>query len=1135
MSLLRALFAPRMTAVALALTVLVGCHEPLDTTRVVPERMSLGAEIFKVVCLRVAAKDFPSDVTGYASMGLCEGRELPIESDPPTITALVNERTRVVEALDDALPEPIHDDLARFLVDIVPLYDLPGEILPRQTRATADLLDSILDDSSALGALERLAHVRGTREPRLSLGIIRPLLAYPGFDDLSGRLLAAIDDGGSAHDAWQHALEVVSLEMATSEFSSDPAGTTRTIERLRDLALTENDAFARGASAWIVRRDGRGLPVPSRRDGSFVAPIVDADSDGHADADGLGRFVDAQGNPVDVPTPFPVHGTPNHSRDSLGRALREDGTLYYEYLDTSRTLLAGLLGELAPMVTRADPQGLDLLWGAAPILGSRTSTTETFGRTVVPYSGYDTVRSPALDLLHGVASLLHREELPNALAVSRILMRDHEPVLAPVIESVWFGANRGDVYPYAALAQPNDLWDDVISATMGIAETPGLLEALVRAFTHEDSRWLGWIAANMMRYSDDVRYQTGSALNDAPVPATLSRATRWDAPEGTANESLFQRSLALIHDLNGVRLCNKEGAKLLVKAGSVTLLSWPLSRGYRACELFEIDNIAEMYADAVIGEAELVLKPGDLNALLGALNAIGLDPDDVLEDQSGIAGLTRRPTAEAIARMVFSPQNEFIRALIDPPLTRDGVPVAERYPTTAQAWEKKFFVGSRPVSFVDVLRPMLRAFKRYDPPGGRFFFGEVISSFHLHWASRNSTRTQRADPDAPFFSHQDNGRSYEAIVADLFAEGGLIERLHFLTRSLESINVNGNDGVTHMANLASLLLLHDRSCIGACTGDLGPRYRDGTTTYATNTGYRFDGLEGRPLRRVPPLYLVLDALRSMDAALDAAPERREKWDAASSTLLHQLFDVTRDGGSARIENRRGHSISLTLLPFVEERLREHIGLGDGRFWARDIEADAAELIGSASFASVVDVTESIREDAEAQDALVGLLEFLLADDSSDEALPSTTAHLGDLLQAFPNDTNIIPLVQALAPALSPDVRSAILSGTRPTTDLSVLDESLRVVRNMRERDERSTLARVFYRVVQPSVGADAETPIDVLVDVVSQVNRQEPGARTVLRYEDFQAIFETVRDLLRDEASGIERLYDVVQQRELAE
>ena len=55
------------------------------------------------------------------------------------LRALVENRARLVAALDATLPADFEDELQTLLVSMLPFYDLPTELLPRNTRAIGAL------------------------------------------------------------------------------------------------------------------------------------------------------------------------------------------------------------------------------------------------------------------------------------------------------------------------------------------------------------------------------------------------------------------------------------------------------------------------------------------------------------------------------------------------------------------------------------------------------------------------------------------------------------------------------------------------------------------------------------------------------------------------------------------------------------------------------------------------------------------------------------------------------------------------------------------------------------------------------------------------------------------------------------
>jgi hypothetical protein len=1125
------------------------CAEPLDTTRKAAARGTLGEEIYAVFCERLAAEQWPTDVSGRRARAFCRLGAEPDAETPPRLAALVRNRARLVAALDRALPEDLHDDLSNFLLHLLPLYEPPTDALPRLTRAAAAMLTRLASDDEVMAALERLGQRQGYRPLRLALGIARPVLAYPDLANFVDRALVTLAPGGSAGDEWRRMAEVAALELATAGPSVPRApGERGTLELTRELLFSADDAFARGGARWLARRDGRGLAVPTRTSTGLIAPFADVDRDGLADVDALGRFVDASGARLVVATPFPLRDESPTRRDPAGRALAASGEPLYEYLDVSRTMLAGLAREAVPWLSPDRPALLDLAHGLPALLGPRAPRRERIGTAEVDFEGPDTRRGPLFDAVYATGKLIARPETDDVLAVLEVLLRDHEAELAELVDAAWVGQRAGDAYPRAAVDPRSEIWDDLLETAEGMARTPGLLEALVRALGDPASAAIGPITAIFMRHTDLVEYDP-TDVNGPPLPITLTRRTDWTRPDVAGNESLFQRSIAVIQDLDGVRVCNKAGAKLrLYSSSGRELLSWPLTGSYGECELIQIDNVAETYVQAVLGRARIVLKDRTLDGLLRLAEGLGiLDIDQLLEEQSGIRGLTQRPTPEALGRLVFAPPNAFIRNLLDETSFKrdrngDGrfgadetVPIVTRHRGVVPAWEKRFVVDGVEASFIDALRPLLRAFDDFDPPGGRFYFGELCRDLHRAWPTRDASSSQRTMPGADMYSRQDDARSYEPVVATLLDEGRLFARLGALVRALDAITLRpGVDGIDALDAATVAMLDPTRSCTGGSCATGSLRYRDGRAFPCTAAGTCFDGMGGRPMRYVSPMLLLVDALSEWDRALATAPERRAAWLAGREVVASQLLSVARGpDGRMRLANRRTAAVLRLVVPFVRARIAEHRAAGDLGTWADGLAGRMESTLGSAMATTVLDWVDALRADANARAAVAALVTYLMDDTAPGEAFDATLLAIADLLQVLEDDHNLDPLVRALAPVLAADAREVAARGGTPTVDGATVDELLDLLRAIRPLDRNDVLQRVLAGLVALPESGSAETPLEALVDVIAEVNRASPGAGTTMDAADHRAVLERLRDTLVDESRGVERLYRVIQEREL--
>lgn len=1130
---------------------LLACGSDFDDTRITRERGTLGEEMFRLFCERLASSELPNDVSGRETRALCDGAVGPEAAPTERLRVLADNRDRLVVAFDTTMPEPIEDDLDHFMLQLLPLYDPPTERLPRQTRATAELLSVLATDDEALGALERLSHRGGYRPLRLALGVARPALSYPGIVGLADSTLDAIGPGGSAEAEWEAMLDTLALDLAIPDEEPAEDGPS-TLELTRQLLFTQRDAFGRGPGRLLTRRDRRGVALPFSVDGALPPPFVDRDGDGLADVDPLGRFVGGDGAPLEVASPFPVAGEASARRDPNGRALRPDDSPYFASFDVSRTALAGIARDSAELFDPDAPAALDLASGLPALLGPVAERTERMGTVDYTYVGFDTSQSPMLDLVDAGSALLGHDETDDVLAALEVVVRDHEGVLAALVDAGLFGDAIGDATPGAALPADSELWDDVIQVAIWMAQEPGLLEATLRALADPQSKRLGQIYAEMMTYSDAVGYDPAD-LNRPMREQVWSRAVDHSAPESADNTSLFQQSIGVIHDLDGVRLCNKEGARLGLTLPVVGYTRLPGS--YGECELLEIDNVAETYAQAIVGRATIQIKPAFLRGILELGGAVGLGADEVLERESGIDGLTTSPTPEALNRLVFAPRNQFLTDLIDPPQTRDGANVEDRYQPITFAWERSFrFCGDslvtpetpcsdpEQVTFYEAMGPLIRAFDSFDRrTEGRYLFGRLISALYLHWPSPDDPQTQGTDPGGAFFAHPDDGRSYEPVVAALFADcqgavagvggcapreaGQLIQRLHDLLVVMDEVEVRpGVDGIDALAVATETLIDPARN--------EGSRDRRGRTESATNAGTRTVGMT--------PLLALLDALGAIDDAWAANPERHARHLSGRSQLVDVLLAVEETGGEHRFVKRRLPPLIEVLIPFLRERIADHRAAGDLEEWSRGIASRVETSIGSATGAAVLNLVDALRRDEAATDELSGLVRYLMDEEAGADAFDNTMVASADLLQLLEDDTNLDPLFAALSTGVSPDARSVANAGGSAdggalSSEGSALDETLALLREIVDVDERETLPVVLRNLVSLPPETSGETPLEIIIDVVAEVNRARPGAGGAMLADDHAAVLGTANEYLTDEHRGLERMWDVVQNRQITE
>lgn len=629
--------------------------------------------------------------------------------------AMSRRRADLIRALDatfsDAeLANPMNPDqtvrghiaLQKFLQRMGPLYDAnpidhegsgaKEGLMPSVTRSTARLFASLAgpgkDSQSKFGdpdksklarqALARLSGRLGYRPLRVALGAMRPSMAYPDLRGLTQAFAPKVRPGGAMRDAFQAVLGMAQTELDTSIQAAPPGpwalenpatlqpNRPRTNSEIaRAIMLATDPVFAApGAQTrYMVVRDTRGYAVPAGNQpgipGSVTAPFSDANNDGFADVDALGRFVSGPaGELAPVDTPFVVPGLPRLLQpDEFGRALDSNGAPLYQYFDTSQTFSAATMRDLDPLLN-GDPalqsEALaDLLSGAFALYGGPVDATApwTEGGT---YKTFDSQNSPMVDLMYATGWMFAHKSSDVHLKMVRQLFTEHEPLMARVIGAALHVEDIANSHPEARLDPSVTLWDELQDIVVAVARDPALFHDVALALAHPDVQaYLGNAYSKYTAFKDELGYDPNN-LNGPPInysdPGTPDPhiPPDYSQPDIGTNRSDFYRILQIIHDVNGVNACNKAGAK--VKALGITLPG-----SYNECELFYFQNMGVFYLKSIIGSSdfELKVRPQLLTLLLQIGGALGLDANKVFEDGSGITGMTLKPSSEGLNRLVF--------------------------------------------------------------------------------------------------------------------------------------------------------------------------------------------------------------------------------------------------------------------------------------------------------------------------------------------------------------------------------------------------------------------------------------------------------------------------------------------------
>jgi len=1117
--------AARLTAlITVATLVGAGCQNPLDETRSPVDEGTFGTTVVTLVCKRFAFGDDladggTTDVRGDGYRDICHDGLTPPDSATLRMKALQAERERLILATDAIFPQGYLDDLQIYLTknDFLALYD--DDTAQTSIDALIGLLRLMADDQPTVDALERLGFRIGYRPLKPALGAVRALVSYPELNELLLTLTTAITAGGSARAEWQHLIDATgaSLRAASAAPTDD---SNRTLRIALDFLLRERSLLGTSASAPLALRDGRGLVqvvAPT------VAPFVDANADGAADVDALGRFVDASGAAFEAPSPFEVPDgavtTPWPFRDPAGQALAAaGGAKVYKYVDLDSTVMAALARDGISLFDPSKGTALDLLRGASALVGGRTMATRSYpnGETLA-YRGYDTDASPLLDLGHAYAQILRDPNVLDTLALGRDLVTNHEPELARLTEAIVKAFRVGDRHPEAVVAPGAPLWDDLVPVLRQITANPTLFNALMAALDKPEVGQLGERFRKLMAYKDrfDINPSTQAVTGTFSTLVDRSRA------DSNYDRSIFQRFLHLINDSNGARACNKADAKVKDPFIGITLGT------YAECALFRVDNLAVFYLQSMayakttgglyvcetdagafdstttattpagcVSQGRRPQPKANFNYQWGGVVRTSIDTfggDAFLEDTVGIVGMRSHPTPAALDRVLFLvPTPDYLSNIINPLRDREGDLYASQHAGTLPVLEKD--------GLFDQIRPVVQAFADSNQEQ---LFVDLLAVLHKHWATRGSTNHQSISPASPNYVFGSGASKYEALIAEMLADGSLMSALSSTAPVLNRVVVNGKSYPTILRGAVQHLL----------TPLAGLADRRGRTSTTTS--------DGRAIGQLSPWHLLADAYLGKQARLSAAGAEGEAWTQSVSELVDVLLRGAEVPGTGwKFKNPRTRGILDAALELAGSRVRAHDTAGDRARWlATDLDADLRELATSPVFAGAADFVVSLQASPETRVQLDQLLQYLVSEAQASESFVASLTSIADLAQLALDDRDLLPIAHILGEALRPE--------------RGWLEAHLDFVKHARAVDDNRALSRLMVNLY--SEDRTGRTAVGDLIDGLCEVLRAQPydqrGQR--LTADDYRSVLTGVAEFLDEEKRGLRKFIAIIKSRNL--
>jgi hypothetical protein len=793
-----------------------------------------------------------------------------------------------------------------------------------------------------------------------------------------------------------------------------------------------------------------------------------------------------------------------------------------------------------------------------------------------------------MDDLLAVAQKLatnHPEQLASFVGLAlevKSIANQHPEATLPATATFW-----DDLFvQLAVVAHTEGLFEDILRAVMQMP-TLGLEPALATYFTDKDD------------VSYDTNDLNGPAVNlTVPGQSTLAFVTPVDRtmPDSGTNKSEMQKFLSLLHDTNGLAICTKDGATVPISvtlAGVNVSFVYPTDPVYTPllcgivgstapshlgkCDIFGYQNVMNLLLDVLLNKATLTVRDPCLNALMSSsLASLVGGANAFLQQLSGVQGFSLNPDLAGFARLLYfntpypglpsdtNPANattsKFLSDTINPiesmvcPLASFTAPDGTVFPLRSCATVEDVLRARDPnalfpvneLGFVPSLQPLAAAF---DAHQSALLFANLFDVLHLHWADNQQT-TQECDPTQPKsngrWCSQDGLVRYEPMLADIVNDTPF-ERIQGLLEALSVIQVphcNTYDPSSHLCTSTTTI---DGVHAVAQAAELmfDPTRTPGLTDRQGNTlALRNDGTRTDP---IAPIDLIVDAFDNIDAAFatyatqypnDAG--RQALWLDARSAFVDTFLTVNGQGASAQFQD----PTMVTILPTLLETLREQSfaqcpGFAQPCTWARQtLTSSLSATLSGPSYAAVVDLIDSLRQDTNARTELELMLGYLIGDGSGNDARIGTLTAATDLLQWLQDDTNFQPVEQVLALSAA----APVLDEQGNVVRRGLADAGVRVLSRIFEeepgatanacwstRDPNRVLGTLMTNMVTSSTVTTA-APFETISDVVADVNRADPSQTTKLDGGDYGNIADETSVFVLDPTTGLEQVYAIVRQ-----
>jgi hypothetical protein len=450
------------------------------------------------------------------------------------------------------------------------------------------------------------------------------------------------------------------------------------------------------------------------------------------------------------------------------------------------------------------------------------------------------------------------------------------------------------------------------------------------------------------------------------------------------------------------------------------------------------------------------------------------------------------------------------------------------------------------MGFFKAMQPLLKAFVKHNQED--LFLG-LLDALHKHWGDDKMTAAE-CDLGSGASCTKDGAFTYEPFLSEAMVTD-LLPALHDMVNILQVTTVktcSALDATTKQCtasadtNGIAIIANATRALVDpAISKANGIQDRTGKTTALRN--------DGTTNPQVTPVYLLTNALHAIDKSFDdyanTHPDdnaRLAQWRTARSQLVDQFLAAQGNGNSASFRNKAFPKITPVLIDVLRAQLFAHCPTSftppyDKCAWAQtEMTQKLSDIVAGPLFASTMDLTDAIRKDDAARTQLETLLNYLLDSASNNDALASMLASSSDMIQVLRDDTNLVPLFHVLSAATaagSGGQKSLVDAQTALLSRISGRAFDGNQEQCNKELDPNQILTVALGNLVTPMKQADGtmgQTPLQVIMDVVGDVNRLLPDKTDKFVPDDYASVTDQVTDFLLNKERGLEQFYEIMRQ-----